>query len=370
MKEIFISAGDNSGDLHASKLMLELNKIDPEISFVGIGGYKMLEAGLESLIPIEEISITGFWEVAKKYEIFKELIHRCEYILKDRQIKLFLPVDYPGFNLRLAKFSKLNGINVIYYIAPQLWAWGQNRAKNLADSIDKLLVVFPFEVEFFKNFGLNAEFVGHPLLDIDIFQENQNSNKEREKLIAFLPGSRKQELQQHLPIMEKSAEIIQNKYPNFSIEFAKAPAIEADYFEKLITKHASWKICDDSRNLMSRAIAGVVKTGTSTLEAALCGMPFTMIYKTSFFSYTIGKKLVNLPYISLVNILSGKMLVSELIQNNAKPEKIAEEITKLIENKELRLQLKNEFSKIREMLGTSGASKKAAEIIYSSFIEL
>ncbi len=360
LKTIFIVAGDQSGDTHAAKLMHELSQKIPLVKFIGIGGEAMERAGLRSLVPLSEISVVGFWEVAKKYRYFKRLIAQCEQIFNVENIDCFIPVDYPGFNLRLAGIAKKNNIPVYYYIAPQLWAWGASRAKKLAAVIDKLLVVFPFEVEFFRKFGIETEFVGHPLLDNEMFSQSS----ERKKRIALLPGSRLQEVKKHIPIMRETVTIIEKELPEYSFGIATSPLIKKAVYKKMIPK--SWELFSDSRALMKTSTLGIVKTGTSTLEAALCRLPFVMMYKTSSISYFLGKNLVQLPYISLVNILANKQIVPELIQQDATPQNIARNVIDLHNNQAKQGLMKVEFDEIRTLLGNPGASKRAADSILRS----
>ncbi len=372
MKKIFISVGDYSADRHASKLMHQIKTISDDIEFIGLGGPEMIKEGLEPIASLDEISVVGFWEVARKYSFFRKLLDRCARILSDEDISLFIPVDYPGFNIRLSEKANKINIPVYYYIAPQLWAWGKNRARKLAAFVDKLLVVFPFEVEFFNKYGIDTEYVGHPLLDDPAFSGNVKSFDQREKIIAFLPGSRKQELKRHLPLFEDVAKLLKNEIADYQIGFSLP---DIDGFDVIAESLAAngWAMFEDSRELMLNSRAGVIKTGTSNLEAALCGLPFAMVYRTSGITYRLGKMAVNLEHISLVNILAGKRIVNEFVQGDAKPEAIASEILHLLndsensgnelQNHSLRDDMLAEFDRIRKELGHTGASANAAKII-------
>jgi lipid-A-disaccharide synthase len=360
MRKIFISAGDPSGDIHCARMMRELSKIYNDIHFIGIGGEQMAKAGLVSIVPISEISVVGFWEVAKKYLFFRELMEKCKRILREENISAFIPVDYPGFNIPLATYAKGLGIPVVYYIAPQLWAWGKNRAAKLYKCVDKLLVVFPFEVEYFSKFGIETTFVGHPLLDDESFAVDMHGLSDREDLIAFLPGSRKQEIIKHLPIIDKIADSIRLALPGYKTAIAISGNVDLSIYHSNLATSSQWIFTEDSRELMKRSKAGIVKTGTSTLEAALCGMPFVMFYKSSALTYSMGKHLVNLPYISLTNILVNDMIVEEYIQNDIKPDKIAQKIKSLIDNPSEYSSLQNKFNDIRHLLGSQGAAHNAA----------
>lgn len=358
MKRIFIVAGDTSGDAHAAKLMRALKEQIPNVEFIGIGGQAMEREGLASIVSLREISVVGFWEVAKRYTFFRQLLKKCEELLEHSNVDCFLPVDYPGFNMRLAAFAKKKRIPVVYYIAPQLWAWGAGRAEKLAKCVDTLLVVFPFEVEFFRKFGINAEFVGHPLLDNEIFSQTNAAHEQR---IAFLPGSRLQEVKKHIPVMVQTYELLKAQLPKYRFAIAASPSIDPNVYSSMIP--ADWEIHTDSRALMKQSTAGIVKTGTSTLEAALCRMPFVMMYKTSSVSYHLSKHLIKLPYISLVNILANKLIVQEMIQQDARADVLAPIVVELCTNATKRTQMLDEFTGIRTLLGDTGASRRAAEII-------
>lgn len=359
MTKIFISVGDPSADKHAARLMRKIKDRDPNVEFVGLGGDDMFKEGLQSIVPISDIAVVGFWEVAKKYSFFKDLINRCSEILLSGQIDLFLPIDYPGFNLRLAKKAKEIGIPVVYYIAPQLWAWGSNRTEKLKGNVDKLLVVLPFEENYFNASGIDSEFVGHPLLEDDSF--NQEVEKDQ-RLIAFLPGSRLQEIKKHEELfVETMRQLVSKRDLKFGI--ARPSHLNQDFYKRYLTVENT-ELWDDPRKLMKTASAGVVKTGTSNLEAALCNMPFSMVYKTSYLTYFLGKNMINLDYISLVNILADKEVVPELIQKDASPERISSVIFNILDNPTVSKNMLQDFQSIRKSLGTFNASQKASDIIF------
>lgn len=369
MKRIFIIAGDSSGDLHSSKLMKEMKVFDPDIEFFGIGGDYMAQEGLTSLVPLNEISVVGFWEVAKKYLFFKKLINQVQEKIENLKIDLFIAVDYPGFNQRIAKFAKEKGIPVVWYIAPQLWAWGKNRALKLSKIIDDLLVVFPFEKEFFENFGISTHFVGHPLLDIPEFQKDYLNSNLRKNQLLFMPGSRLQEIKSHLPLILQVHELIQKRFPEFKSIIALPQSLIESVSSKIGNYH-NLEITNDSKKAMLTSKAGMIKSGTSNLEACLAGLPFAMFYKTSALTFYLGKRMINLNFLSLVNILAGKQIIREFIQKDAKPEIIFSEIEKIILDKEYSNNITESFSEIRSYLGNSGASKRAAELIFKKYLRI
>lgn len=359
-KRIFILAGEPSGDIHGARLMKELHAQDSGVEIVGIGGPMMEAEGLHSLVPISDMAVSGIWEVLKHYRFFRKTMDLCVSELRKGAIDLFLPIDYPGFNVRLAGEAKKSGIPVAYYIAPQLWAWGKNRADKISRVVDKLLVVFPFEVEFFHSHGINAEYVGHPLMDSPEFSEIPT---EREPVIALFPGSRRQELARHLPIVERVAELLSAELPDHRIALAMAKSLPEHFYDELKSRQPNWIFSSDSRHLMRTSACGLVKTGTTNLEAALLGLPFAMFYRTSYISYVLSKKMINLPYISLVNILTESFTVKELIQSDSTPERITRELVRLVRDGEYRHGIEKVFADIRDMLGSGGASRNAAHKI-------
>jgi len=365
MPLVFILAGDPSGDIHAARLMSEMKGIIPDVEFIGIGGDMMQAEGLKSIVPISDISVVGFWEVLKKINLFRNLMSNCKDILLNQKVDLFLPVDYPGFNIKLAKYAKSQNIPVAYYIAPQLWAWGQKRAKKLSN-IDKLFVVFPFEVDFFKKYGINAEFVGHPLLDNPLLKNNPPNFSERENIIALLPGSRQQEIEKHLELFVQSALLFKQAYPEFKIVLAKNQNTNIDIYLKFLQNN-NILIEENSLELMKKAKIGIVKTGTSNLEAALAGMPFVMVYKTSSFSYFLSKQLIDLKYISIVNILTNSLIIPEVIQNEATPQKISSCLIEILKSNEKQKLINDTYNEIRIKLGSNCASQTAAEKIRNYF---
>ncbi len=362
MKRFFIVAGEISGDKHGARLMAALRLRYPGCEFDGIGGEEMKRVGLTSLVALQDINVVGFWEVARKYGYFKKLLARCAELLRASHYDAFIPVDYPGFNMRLAAEARKIGTPVCFYIAPQLWAWGRGRAAKLRDAVDVLMVVFPFEKEFFENFGIRTEFVGHPLLDDPDFASGFSPFQERRDMLALLPGSRKQEVRSHLPVLLESARIVQSARPSTEIVIAAPVGIDPALYEAVGT---TARIEHNSRAVMKQARVGIVKTGTSNLEAALCGLPFVMMYKTSTLSYLLARRLISLPHISLVNIILGRSVVRECIQREASPRALANELLRLIDNEQAACEMQNEFARLRTLLGDGGAAMRAAECIFT-----
>ncbi len=365
MKKFFIVAGDPSADKYSANLMREIKALQADTTFIGIGGPEMIKEGLNAIAKISEVSVVGFWEVAKKYNFFKKLLNKCADILISEKIDGYIPIDYPGFNLRLAQFAKKDNIPIYYYIAPQLWAWGKNRANSFSNLTDKLFVVFPFEVDFFAQNNINATFVGHPLLDNPIFENNFNKFSERNNKIAFFPGSREQEIKKHLVLFDEIIKISKEKSYNFDFIIAKSHNI-SNYFYEKYQNYDNIEISENNLEIMSNSKLGIIKTGTSNLEAALCGLPYAMFYKTSYISYKISERLVNLPYISIVNILLNKKIINEFIQHNANAEQILKYLNQLNNNIEDYEKIQSYYKNIKKILGGSGASKRVAKEIVNS----
>ncbi len=346
--------------------MHELFALDPSLSFYGIGGEEMITAGLWEWANVREVSVVGFWEVARHYGFFRRLLREIEKSLIEERPDAFIAVDYPGFNMRLAAKAKKLGIPVLYYIAPQLWAWGEGRSNKLKQSIDLLLTVFPFETEYFSKFSIQAKFSGHPLLD-DANLEKTDIDIENKRLIALLPGSRIQEVLHNLPIMLNACSQFAKRHSNFIFSISIAASVSREIYDKVIystisqSDAANFVYADDSRLLMKSARAGLIKAGTSTLEACLCRLPFAMMYRTSAISFYFGKFVAKTKFLAMPNIIAKKEVVREFIQNDATPEKLAEELERIVFDEKERKQQIIEFASIRNQLGGKGSARRAAQ---------
>jgi lipid-A-disaccharide synthase len=363
----YLIAGEASGDLHAGNLMKELKKLDPHANFRFWGGDKMSAQGGEIVKHISELAFMGFKEVLLNiHTIFRNMKFCKKDILQWKPDVLIL-VDYPGFNLRIADFAKAQGIKVIYYISPQVWAWEESRVKQIKKTVDKMLVILPFEKDFYRKWNFDVEYVGHPLLDVILdFKTDPDFRKKHDlqnPVIALLPGSRKQEIALMLPVMLKSAE----KFSNYEIVVAGAPSIEDEFYRKIIRDEKVRIIRNDTYNLLSVASAAMVTSGTATLETALFKVPEVVCYKGGRFSFWLAKKLVKVPFISLVNLIMGREVVKELIQDDFTPGKIETEIKNLLYNPEYHLKLMQDYIELREKLGEGGASERAAKFIAKQF---
>lgn len=358
--KVFIIAGESSGDLHAARLMRALRAIRPDVEFAGIGGNAMAAEGLNSLVPLDQLSVVGFAEIARNYPRLRRILNSTCHSLREWKPDVVVPVDYPGFNTRVSAFATSHAIPVVWYIAPQLWAWGKNRAASFARGVSELLVVFPFEEEFFRQFGITTHFVGHPLLDDPHFSAPPPSLAERSDTVAFLPGSRAQEIHRHMPLFRAVAHILREREPHLRFGLARSRSIDAGLLQAY-NKDGLFTIHDDARALMKTARVGCIKTGTSTLEAALCGLPMCSIYKTSSLTYRLGRFLVKLPSIALPNILAKRPLVREFIQHEATAQSVSSEMLRLLHDTQAATTMIDEFVNLRSHLGESGAAHRAAE---------
>ena len=374
MKKILIIAGEASSDTHAGNLVKDIQHIDNSIKFCGLGGDKMQDAGVELYHKITHLAFIGPGGLLKGYfklrKIYRDLCREISAQPPDCAIL----IDYAEFNLRVAKVLKKAGVAVIYYISPQIWAWGLWRIKTIRKLVSKMLVFFKFEEDLYKRYGVDVKFVGHPLtgtveagIKKEVFIKSLGI-KQDFKIVGILPGSRRSEIKNILPVMLESASIIAKRFDN-KVQFVLplAPTIDKTVVEKMVfASGLDIKIIyENTYNAISICDCAMVASGTATLETALLEIPMAIIYKTNFLTYILTKNLIKLPFIGLVNIVAGKSLAAEFLQYNARPEKIADYMERLLTDMEFAAYLKGEFSKIRHALGTPGASKRAAEEVVS-----
>lgn len=369
-KRYFIIAGEASGDLHASNLIRELRKVEPNSEFAGFGGDLMQEQGVKILKHYREMDFMGFIEVIMNIRTIAKNLKFCKQCIQDYKPDAIILIDYPGFNLRIAPFAKELGIKVFYYISPQIWAWKQNRVYKIRDCVDKMLVILPFEKEFYARFSVNVDFVGHPLLDALENQGHTFPSREEFKskyglnekeVISLLPGSRAQEISSKLPVMLKMI----SHYPQYQFVIAKAKSQPMSFFEEM-TKGYDVKIIENATyEVLHNSAAACVTSGTATLETALFRVPEVVCYKGSKLSYIIARQLVKVKFISLVNLIMDKEVVKELIQDEFTEANLKVELAKVLSGPTAE-RLKSEYELLREKLGGPGASSRAAAIIASA----
>ena len=368
MRKIFITACEASGDLHGAHLIKEIKNIDPSISFSGLGGKQMEEAGLKLIYDMTKISALGFGDVIKNYGLYKKIFDQTIRNIEKENPDAVILIDSPAFNIRLAKkISKK--VKVIYYISPQIWAWGRRRIHTIKKHVHKMLVILPFEKELYEKAGVPSEFVGHPLLDnIPPTADTKTLKKElgistNEKAIGLFAGSREKEVKRIFPVMLKSASIIKKIVPNTKFFMTRSSNVRSDLYDEILKKFPiEIKTPDHHFYDIAKAMDfALVTSGTATLETALLGTPFFLLYKTGWATYLLGRCLIRVPFLGLVNLLAKKEVVPEFIQHDAHPETIAHEAKVLLENSEPNQRMKEEFLEVRKILGSAGASKKAAK---------
>ena len=376
---ILIVAGEASGDLHGSNLIKALKEIDPALKLYGVGGEKMKGAGFSAIEDSKNMAVVGISEVFLKLGRLYAAFNKLKNTLDENRPDVVVLIDFPDFNLHFAKEAKKRKIPVVYYISPQVWAWRRGRVKKIARLVDKMLVVFPFERDIYKKAGMDVDYVGHPLagtVSCRLSREDALSglNMGHGHVVALLPGSRRHEVERLLPVMLEAAAIIKKEIKDIQFILPLADTIEQAFIEKIISDFDKGgqggikSVCHIVRGRLYEVLkasdAAIVASGTATLETALMEVPMVIVYKVSILTSIIGRMLVGVDYIGLPNIVAGKWVVPELIQENARPDLIAKEILKFIGDRDTRNRVISELKEIGKKLGSGDASKKAAEEIY------
>lgn len=361
----YIIAGEASGDLHGSNLIKQLHRQDSNADIRCWGGDLMEQAGAQVVKHYRDLAFMGFIEVVMN---LRTILRNMDFCKKD--ITAFKPdvlvlIDYPGFNLRIAKWAKKQGLKVVYYISPQVWAWQESRVKGIKECVDIMLCILPFEQEFYHKWHYEVEYVGHPLVEvIKAAKEGPPDPPFSDKpIIAVLPGSRKQEVSVKLPIMLTMAK----HFPDYQFVVAQAPSLEDSFLESLTGRHANVSMVKgQTYGLLRQATAALVTSGTATLETALFGVPEVVCYKGSPISYFFAKRLIKVKYISLVNLVMDKLVVKELIQHDLTEANLLKELSLLLNDAPTRKQVKADYAALWHKLGEKDASKRAAEIIFTA----
>ncbi|MDP8216388.1 MAG: lipid-A-disaccharide synthase [Candidatus Kaelpia imicola] len=366
MKKIFIVAGEPSGDFHGSLLVNEIKNRDSEIQFYGLGGEKMRSAGVNIYYDLASSAVVGFFDVIKHISFFKKLFHEILTKIKEEQPEAVIFIDYPGFNLKLVKEVKKLNIKTIYYISPQLWAWGEKRVEIIKRYVDKMFVFFEFEKKFYNRFGVEVEFIGHPFLDIikpklteDAFLEKYQLDKNRRR-IFLMPGSRENEFKKHISVIKKSIAEISKKYELDTL------LLISKHLKKYLDQdiNNSFKIItDDTYNAIYHSHLGIVASGTATLEAAIIGNPFLVIYKTSLINYLILKPMIRVKHVGMVNLILKEEAMPELIQYKLRPKNLTKHLEKILLNEDYYFSLKEKLNDFKIKLGDKGAVVKAVSSI-------
>ena len=365
----YIIAGEASGDLHGSNLMKALQRHDVNAEFRFWGGDLMRQVSETLVKHYRDLAFMGFLEVVMNLKTISKNLTFCKKDIEAYQPDVIIFIDYPGFNLRIAKWAKQKGFKTHYYISPQIWAWKENRITAIKRDVDKMYVILPFEKDFYeKKHHYSVAFVGHPLIDaissraqVDEFEFKNNFELNEKPIIALLPGSRKQEIRKMLSVMLS----VVKDFPDYQFVIAGAPSQEYEFYKPFITNENVKFISNKTYDLLSVSSAALVTSGTATLETALFKVPQVVCYKGSWLSYQIGKRVVNLEYISLVNLIMNKPVLTELIQNDFNTKRLQSELNAILAT-EKREALFLAYFELEKQLGGKGASEKTASLIYNT----
>jgi lipid-A-disaccharide synthase len=374
-KNIVVITGEASGDAHAARMISELRQLRPDINVKGIGGDNMRAAGAEIMVDFSALAVMGLVEVLKRYRHIKSIFNQLLVELKANKPDLLVLVDYPGFNLKLAKQAKKLGIPVLYYISPKVWAWRAGRVKTIKRYVDKMVVLFPFEVPIYENAGVPVSCVGHPLVDAvkNTLTSKQAKIKTGLKLnrrvIGLFPGSRRSEIDNLLPVMLDAAERIQHRNSNVDVVLPLAPGIDETYINTILAKSAvPVKVVNDKFYELTAACDAIVAaSGTVTLEIALLAVPHFITYRVSPISYHILRRLIKIPYVGLCNIVTGKPVVLELLQDDVTAERLETELTTLLTDQNSKMKAEKIRKQILMALGPSGGAHNAAQEVLNMF---
>jgi lipid-A-disaccharide synthase len=369
-KRIMIVAGEASGDLHGANLVKEAKRLDPSLSFFGIGGPRMREAGVETLVDSSQMAVVGLIEVITHFNVISRAYLALKKILSADPPDLLILIDYPDFNLRIAKLAKRAGVRVLYYISPQVWAWRVGRVKKIGRVVDRMAVVFPFEVPFYEKEQVPVTFVGHPLVDI-VHPSLSRTDAEAlfgldpsRKTVGLFPGSRKHEVKRMLPVILKSAQILKERIPDLQFILPIASSISGtDVADLIRSSSLEIKVVENmGYDVMQVCDAVITVSGTVTLEIALMTVPMVIIYRVSPLTYEIGIRLVKVDHFGICNIVAGERVVMELLQHEAEPERIANEIARILADPVYADAIRSKLAKVREKLGSGGGSARVARL--------
>ncbi len=369
----YIIAGEASGDLHGSNLIKSLKKQDKQAVIRAWGGDMMAEAGAELRKHYRDLAFMGFLEVVKNLRTILRNIDFCKKDILDFQPDVIIFIDYPGFNLRIAKWAKQENFKTFYYISPQIWAWHTSRVHGIKATVDRMFCILPFEKAFYKQYNFDVDFVGHPLLDviadaekISLYDFKKQNGLDNRPIIALLPGSRRQEIEKMLSIMLT----VQPYFLDYQLVIAAASAQNLNFYDTFlkntdgtsrISREGVKIIQNQTYSLLQHATAALVKSGTSTLETAMFGVPEVVCYKGSKLSFAIAKRVIKVKYISLVNLIADREIVKELIQDDLNTENLVRELQSAIDNQAV---IKKDYDLLRGMLGNAGASEKTAALMF------
>lgn len=371
MKKVLIIAGEASGDLHGSNMVREVMNRDPSIAFFGVGSRKMRDAGVRILADASEISVVGATEVLTHIGAIYRVYARLKKFLREERPDLVILIDFPDFNIMVGKAAKKLGIPVLYYISPQVWAWRKGRVRTIANLVKTMIVVFPFEVDLYKQAGVNVRFVGHPLTDV---VRSEYSQAEARRLlgldpgrqtVAILPGSRKKEIANLLPDMLGAGERLRSRFPGLQFVLPVAPTLDHAFIRQYTDQAAVPVRLTDGRvyDALRASDAAIVTSGTATLETGLMAVPMVIVYRMSRLSFAIARLFIRVAHVGLVNIVAGRRVVPELLQEEVTPGNIANAVFDVLSDPARHQQVRDDLLSIRAGLGEAGASARAASVV-------
>ncbi|HTJ13103.1 MAG TPA: lipid-A-disaccharide synthase [Dinghuibacter sp.] len=361
----YLIAGEASGDLHGSNLIKALRGKDPSAEFRCWGGDLMQAAGATLVKHYRELAFMGFVEVIRHLPDILRNLRMCKTDILAYEPDVLILIDYPGFNLRIAPWAKARGLRVVYYISPQVWAWKESRVKNIKTSVDKMLVILPFEQAFYKKWDYTVDYVGHPLVEVIEAAQRQQPEKLSDKpIVALLPGSRAQEVALKLPVMLE----VSRYFPDYQFVVAQAPSLDDAYYNHYTQAYPNVQLTKgNTYGLLRQARAALVTSGTATLETALFGVPEAVCYKGSQFSYEIAKRLIKVKYISLVNLIMDKPVVKELIQQDMNADNLRTELDRLLNDAAYRARIEADYAALKQILQQGGDASTNAAVIIDRF---
>ncbi len=371
MKKIMIAAGEASGDVLGADLARSLKRLCPSLQIKGIGGALMESVGVEILFDISELAAVGISEVVRNLRRIRAVFYGfCDMMEKENPDVLIL-IDYPGFNMRLARQAKKRNIKVIYYVSPQIWAWGKDRVYSIANSVDRMLVIFPFEKNFYQKFGICADYVGHPVVDrIGSLSKNQIPERKitfpvKNPVICLLPGSRRQEIARHLPVMLESARLIKKSIPGSEFVIGRAGTISRKMIQDIKSKIPVEARIEENAECEAVAMSDFVLTssGTATVETAYFKKPMIVMYRVSALTWIFAKLFVKVKDIAMVNVMAGRRIVPEFLQSGARPSLIARGAVSILSDGKVYREMVSELGEVRKQLGAAGAGERAARLV-------
>jgi len=369
-KKIMIVAGEASGDMYGARVVEEAHRLDSSVRFFGIGGVRMRQAGVETLVDSKEMAVVGLFEVLAHFRVIFRAFRMLKALLVKDKPDLLILIDYPGFNLRLAAVARKAGVKVLYYITPQVWAWHASRAKKIARLVDHAAVILPFEAEIFEREGLPVTFVGHPLLEMAVPQMQKREAQlffdidPAARVVGLFPGSRKREIEALLPVMLSAAQLLKESFPELQFILPLASSVDKSRVDAMLAASPlAVKVIEGyNYDVMQVCDAIIAASGTVTMEIALFGVPMVIIYKTAPLTYAIGSRLVKVDHVGICNIVAAERIVPELLQDDAEPVKIAAEISAMLSDAAYAANLRRKLLSVREKLGEPGAPARVASL--------